>query len=117
MSVSLMSAILTFSGSTVTIGDQTWEAPFPIRDGRFLDGCVLLIYDYMCGPRGRVFYNFEAFDAAGKKLWTAENPGNGPADAYVSFMSDSPLVAWHYACFRCTIDPQSGRLLHTEFTK
>ena len=53
----------------------------------------------------------------GGKLWTAEHPGTGAADAYVEFMSEDPLIIWNFACFRCTIDPVSGKLLEAQFTK
>ncbi|MDB5355513.1 MAG: hypothetical protein JWN24_1966 [Phycisphaerales bacterium] len=71
----------------------------------------------MSGPKDAAFRNLEAYDDAGRKLWTAENPGTGAGDAYVEFVSEDPLIVWNFACFRCTIDPTNGKLLHAAFTK
>jgi hypothetical protein len=107
----------TFAGNTVMVGEQSWSVPYPVHDARRIGDRIVVIYDYMSGPKGAAFRNVEAFDDAGRKLWTAENPGSGPADAYVEFMSESPLIVWNFACFRCTIDPVNGKLLDAVFTK
>lgn len=106
-----------FRDATVQILGQSWKAPYPIADARFLDGRVLLIYDYRLGPKDAPFYNLEAFDTAGRKLWTAEHAGSGPTSAYVEFISDNPLTVWSFACLVCTIDPQDGHLVNAVFTK
>jgi hypothetical protein len=82
-----------------------------------LEDRILVIHDYMAYPQGRAAQNFLAYTPDGKILWTAQNPGAGSADAYVNFMSESPLRVWNFACYVCTIDAQSGELLHAQFTK
>ena len=118
---------LTFEGSKITVGDRSWAVPYPVSDARRIGGRIIVIYKYWLGPKHRSllstqdsgpFHNVAAFDDAGRKLWTAENPTrrNG-ADAYVEFISEDPLILWNFACFRCTIDPATGKLLNAEFTK
>jgi hypothetical protein len=61
--------------------------------------------------------NVYAFDDAGRKLWTVEISGSNPASAYVEFVSEEPLILWNYACCRCTVNPENGKLLDVVFTK
>ena len=112
-----MSSDPTFTGNRLTVGDRSWVVPCPVRDARRIRGCIVVIYDYMSGPKHAVFHNVEAFDDAGRKLWTAENPGTSAADAYVEFISVEPLIIWNYACLACTIDPATGKLVRADFTK
>lgn len=88
-----------------------------MRQAAVIGDRVVLIYDYMAGPRHRQFQNLEAFSFSGERLWTAEHPTSETADAYVEFISTSPLAVWNFACYRCTIDPSSGRLIESQFTK
>jgi hypothetical protein len=108
---------VSFSGQTVSVAGHTWQAPWPVRQAAVIDGRVLLIYDYMAGPRHRQFQNLEAFSFSGQRLWTAEHPTSETGDVYVEFVSTSPLVVWDFACYRCVIDPSSGRLIESQFTK
>ena len=59
---------------------------------------ILVIHDYMAYPRGRPAQNLVAYTPEGEIIWRAENPGAGGADAYVNFMSESPLRVWNFAC-------------------
>jgi hypothetical protein len=92
---------------------------FPIRpmEAIRLDDRILVIHDYMAYPQGRAAANLVAYSPGGEVLWIAENPGAGGADAYVNFVSESPLRVWNFACYVCTIDPESGKLVHAQFTK
>jgi hypothetical protein len=101
----------------VTVGDRSWMVPYPVADARRIGDRIVVIYDYRSGPRHSAFHNVEAFDDAGRKLWTAELPGTGAANAYVEFMTENPLVIWSFTCFRCTMDPETGKLLDARFTK
>jgi hypothetical protein len=112
-----MRASVTFAGNVVTVGDRSWTAPYPVADARRVGDRIVVIYDYRCGPVDRAFHNLEAFDGGGVKLWTAENPGTGAADAYVELMSEEPLVVGNFAGSRCTIDPADGWLVEAVFTK
>jgi len=77
---------------------------------------VLVIHDYMAFPQGKPAPNLVAYSLAGERLWTAENPGV-EADAYVDFLSEEPLWVWNFACYRCRIDSETGKLLESHFTK
>ena len=79
---------------------------------------ILVIHAYMAYPRELPAPNLVAYSLTGSHLWTAANPTQQEAtDAYVNFMSESPLRVWNFACIVCTIDPESGKLLHKEFSK
>ena len=119
---------VTFEGSKITVGDRSWDVPYPVSDARRISGRIIVIYKYWLGPKQastpwsthdpRPFHNVEAFDDAGRKLWTAENPTRRDnVDAYVEFMSEDPLILWNFACARCTIDPTTGKLLKVEWSK
>src|SRR5688572_1971950 len=106
---------IAFSGSEVT--GRTWRVPYPIAQAVLAGERVLVLYDYMAGPRHRQFQNLEAFTLEGVRLWTAEHPTSTTADAYVSINSVSPLRASSFASYDCTLDVESGRLLESVFTK
>jgi hypothetical protein len=108
---------ISFEGRTVRIADQEWDADYPIHDCVLVEDKIVLIYDYTSKPGLGVFRNLEAFDFRGHKLWTAENPTSMSCDAYVRFEKESPITAWNFACFFCTIDPGTGKLLEKRFTK
>jgi hypothetical protein len=76
----------------------------------------MIIFDYMSYPQGRPAPNLISYDLHQRELWTAENPGGG-ADAYVNFITDSPLKVWNFSCFICTLDESTGKLIKKEFTK
>src|SRR5436305_1613888 len=89
-----------------------------VLDAIRLGDRILVIHDYMAYPHGKPAPNLVAYSPSGERLWTADNlGGSGETDCYVSFMSEEPLVVWNFACFRCRIDPQTGKLLESEFTK
>ena len=108
---------VSFSGQSVSVAGHTWLAPWPVTQAVVVDGRVILLYDYMAGPRHRQFQNLEAFSFSGERLWTAEHPTSQTADAYVEILSTSPFLVWDFACYRCTIDPSTGRLISAQFTK
>jgi hypothetical protein len=109
---------VTFSGQTVSVAGQTWQASWPVKQAAVIDGRVILIYyDCMAGPRHCQFQNLEAFSFSGLRLWTAEHPTSQTADTYVEILSTSPFVVWDFACYRCELDPSNGRLIKAEFTK
>jgi hypothetical protein len=80
---------------------------------------VLVVHDWMAYPRGLPAPNLVAYATDGRQLWTAENleRGIGETDAYVGFLTEEPLWVANFAGFRCRIDPETGRLLESEFTK
>jgi hypothetical protein len=109
---------LSFEANTLDVAGRAWSWRFPIADARLVDDVVVVIYDYMAGSsQNAAFPNVEGFDLSGRKLWTAEHPTNGPADVYVEFIQLRPLILWNFACYRCTIDPATGKLLDAVFTR
>jgi hypothetical protein len=91
----------------------------PPREAIRLGERILVIHDYRAysntdPAKNR---NLIAYSTAGQQLWVAENPSKSEADVFLSFVCDSPLQVWNYACFVCTIDPETGRLIDARFTK
>lgn len=58
-------------------------------------------------------------DDAGSVLWRAQLPAGGATDSFTQFsvMGTGELVAWTWSGMRVTIDPVSGRLRGSRFTK
>ena len=96
------------------------DLPIRALDAVRLGERVLVIHDYMAYPRGKPAPNLVAYSPSGDRLWTAENlgaSGLGETDAYVSFLSEEPLWVYNFAGYRCRIDPQTGKLIESQFTK
>lgn len=89
-----------------------------VLDAIRLGDRILVVHDYMAYPRHRPAPNLVAYTTSGELLWTAESLTESSAtDAYVGFLSEDPLWVGNFDGFRCRIDPQTGRLLESEFTK
>jgi hypothetical protein len=79
------------------------------------DDCIVL-YGYPSG--GGKVRNLHRKGRDGTIVWTAELPEVDGADAYVAVSLDrGALIAHSWSCFRVVIDPDSGRILESEFTK
>ncbi len=67
-------------------------------------------------PRGSAsLRNLLALNDAGEILWRAEFPE--PTDYYYLLKSVDPLVAYSFSSYRCTIDPNSGKVIQFDFFK
>ena len=72
----------------------------------------------MAYDRAKPAPNFVAYSLSGEHLWTAQNlTQNSPTDAYVEFISEEPLWVGNFDGFDCGIDPETGRLIESVFTK
>jgi len=90
---------------------------YPVTAASEIGGRVLVLYDYMAFPHGSPARNLFAYDLAGNQLWRAEDIGLGATDGYTNFITDVPLVVGNFAGAACTIDPNTGKVLNTVFTK
>ena len=108
---------MQINGKEITVASERWSVPYPVADARVVDQSVIVLYDYMTGPRHRQFQNLEAFDFTGRKLWTAEHPTSATQDCYVAFQSIRPLRLSNFAGFECELAPDSGRIIAATFTK
>lgn len=109
-----------FEENIVSINDQTWTVDYPIIDAKIKDDRVFLIFDQMAGPSWRQFQNLKAFDLEGNELWTAQHPTSTTSDYYVDFKDEGEngsLIVWNFACYICEIDPETGKLINSTFTK
>jgi hypothetical protein len=80
-------------------------------------GRFLVIYDYMQFPQNSPARNLVAHSMDGSELWRAESISALSTDAYVNFISKSPLVVGNFAGYDVTIDPETGTVLNMKFTK
>jgi len=79
---------------------------------------VFLVFDYMSYPSDMAALNLVAIDPNGRLLWTvSDNPIDPPTAAYVNIMSVDPLTVGNFAGFSCVVDPATGELLDSTFTK
>ncbi len=101
----------------ILVNGARWKMERPILDTCEIDKRVVVIFDYMSYPKSGQAKNMVAFDMEQKELWTAEHPTTQTNDAYVKFTGGDPLRAWNFACYHCTLDPATGKLLAAEFTK
>jgi hypothetical protein len=75
----------------------------------------IVLEDYYRFPAG--VSNLYCLDAELHLVWSAQLPG--PSDTYASPVTQTAagLVGATWECYRCTIDPETGRILQREFTK
>lgn len=108
---------IEFQGSWVSAPLGPIEVGFPVLDARLVADTVLVLCDWMAFPKGMPARNLFAYSLAGEPLWRVRDIGMGAFDAYTDITSESPLVAFNYACFACTIDPNTGEVTSKRFTK
>jgi hypothetical protein len=101
----------------VLVCGRWWRFSDRVLDAMQLGDRVFVIFDYMAFPQLQPAPNLKAYDLHQNELWTAAHPINQPAAAYVNFLSETSLLAWNFACFRCTLDESSGQLIEAQFTK
>jgi hypothetical protein len=100
----------------VFVESRWWRFSKHVLQARRIGDRVLVIFDYMSYSNGMPAPNLVAFDLNQKELWIAENPGGG-ADAYVNFITESPLKVWNFSCFVSTLDETTGKIVEKKFTK
>ena len=107
---------LSFAGRVLTVDGKDIRMPHTILDAARFESGIAVVLDYMEFEKAKRCENLWGFDLDANRLWVAEAP-DSPANAYVSLVNSRPLKAWNFACFICTLEPSSGRLLDAEFTK
>ncbi|MFZ5455144.1 MAG: hypothetical protein ACOY9I_05775 [Pseudomonadota bacterium] len=108
---------LSFSGRRIEHSGGALEGTHPVIGAAEIEGLVIVIYDYMTFPSGSAARNLFAYKPTGEEVWRAQDIGMGATDAYTSILSENPLVVGNFAGSECTIEVQSGAVLHTAFTK
>jgi hypothetical protein len=93
------------------VGEAVEAMEFKVLETRQYADMLLVIYD----PRGPI-RNLYAYDVEGERLWIAEN--RMPQDFYTGFVGDgSQLQVSTWECFCCTLDPETGKIIASRFTK
>lgn len=105
-----------------TLGQVVWRGRplgYPVKvliplPGQ--DGCIVL-----CDPDSKLGGHFEnvlRIAGDGSVLWRAPLPSSASDDCYTALRYDSDaLVAYSWSGHRVCIDPKSGRILGSTFTK
>jgi hypothetical protein len=106
---------VTYDGDLVSVGSASIRVAHAVIDAALVGETLVVVYDYML--KQGAWANLEAFDLSGARLWTAENPTNHATDAYVNIMNTAPLVVGNFAGYECQIDPRTGAILESRFTK
>lgn len=110
---------ITFDGNRVTVGEHHWDAPVRVLDAARIGGLAILVLDWTPLSENRFgqVQNLRAYTFDGQEVWTAEHPTNMTTDCYTNIISREPLMVNNFAGYSCRIDPSSGRLLESVFTK
>ena len=108
---------LEINGDCIVHSHGRIKATHPVFEAREIEGRILVLYDYMAFPRGEPSRNLFAYDSTGKQLWRAEDIGAGATDGYTVIISEAPLVVGNFACFDCTLDINTGKVVEKTFTK
>ena len=67
-------------------------------------------------PNNR-YANLVCYAADGTLVWRAELPTSGGGDCYFKVRSEDPIVVSSFSSYRCTIDPETGRIVDRTFLK
>jgi hypothetical protein len=109
---------LRVQGKRVEWDGGQLELPLAVKGAIRLGDRILVIHDYMLYDKAKPAPNLVAYDLRGGTLWTAPTLTQAsPTDAYVEFISEEPLWVGNFAGFNCRIDPETGRVHETVFTK
>lgn len=110
---------ISFSGSTLTVENRSWQVEYPIHQAFTLKDKVFVLYDPDCKLDDKFgqFPNLIAFDFEGRKLWTAELPTSESQDCYYQIKQENGLTADSWKSFSCVIDQESGKIKRKTFYK
>lgn len=89
---------------------------FKVFETQQFGDLLLVIYDWMEFPDSKSVRNLYAYDSAGERLWIAQTRRVG--DFFTGFVGDGKFLrvaTWD--CFCCTIDPKTGDIVDSVFTK
>ncbi|GAA0851177.1 hypothetical protein GCM10009113_34340 [Marinobacter szutsaonensis] len=108
---------LSLQGNQIIYPGGELEAQHPVLEARFIDGKIVVVYDYMAFPKDTPARNLFAYDQGGKLIWRAEDIGRGRTDAYVNILSEAPFKVGNFSGFEVELDPSTGKVLNKVFTK
>lgn len=78
---------------------------------------AIVLLDYMSGSLGP-FENLVCVDCDGSLVWQAELPSTSSTEAYVSFeLAYGRLTANSWSGYSVELDPRTGKLITSTFTK
>ena len=110
---------LSFKANDLWIDGIRTSLPYPIVDV-FVAGRIIIVQFDPDVRLKEFFNNVVGLDFSGRHLWTAELPPKTgtSADNYLAkAQSRSPVQFVSFSSFICTLDPRTGKIIRTEFTK
>jgi hypothetical protein len=100
------------------IGGAEVTTRHPVVHACVAEGQIVVLYDPDANPRKwGTFRNLASLDRHGAELWVAEPPTTTTGDCFVRIDSCEPLAVGSWSSFDCVIDPRSGRIVESTFTK
>ncbi len=110
---------LSFDGDQIRVGAHRWKALAQVLDAAQIGDLVVLVLDWTLLSKERFgqVQNLRAYTFDGQEVWTAEHPTNMRIDCYTNIIEREPLVVNNFSGCSCLIDPSSGHLLESTFTK
>lgn len=111
---------VTITGNEIAVGNVRWRVRWPVDQAALVNGHVIVLYDYMAGPKREHFPNLESFTPDGMSEWMAEHPIRTATDSYTSFwVGPDPefILASSFAGFTCKLAVATGELVEADFTK
>ena len=102
----------------IRVNEFEWSAQCTILDAIESKGNIVVVFDCMEFPKHGIDRNLYSFTLDGKESWIAENPTSLSSDVYTSFLKkENALWAGNLAGYAYIIDPDTGKLLESVFTK
>ena len=102
----------------IQFSDRTITLPHTVKKAFLLKGKIVVLFDPDANlGKTEQFRNLVAISTVGVRLWEAELPTNMSSDVYYDVTPASPIIAYSFRSYTCTIDPDTGLIISKEFTK
>jgi hypothetical protein len=94
-----------------------FDTNWPVLDWRKVGELYVVIFDYMAFPQGAPSRNLFAYSARGEEIWRTEAYTELTSDGWTNFLSTEPLCVSNFSGYAAHINPGTGEVLGTKFTK
>jgi len=114
---------VSYNENVLHIGSIKIELESNIEQVVSLPELIIVLLDPFASPSCYEKSNFGGFNYMGAELWRAELPSsygieaNPSRERYMKVTQVEPLKVYSWSGFMCTIDPSSGQVIESVFTK
>jgi hypothetical protein len=114
---------VTYNENVLQIGSIKIELESKIEQVVSLPELILVLLDPFASPSCYEKSNFGGINYEGAELWRAELPSgygievNPSRERYMKIIQVDPMKAYSWSGFMCIIDPSSGKIIESVFTK